>query len=144
MSSVAQTLVMLSLLGHFALVVTLYVALTVERMRAVRSGEAKLGDFVRATGDPRRAARIQRNLANQFEAPLFAYFAAAYLLSVGALMWIDAIAAMLFLVGRVIHTLVQTMGDNVRLRGQVFVINFTGILMLMAHVAWDTVQRALS
>ena len=69
----AERLFLLAFVGHFALVVGLYVLLTVQRMGAVRAGQAKVGDFVRATGDPAASARVQRNLANQFEAPLFAY-----------------------------------------------------------------------
>ena len=54
---------------------------------------------------------------------------------------IDVVAAWIFLLGRLFHTGVQTLTDNVRLRGQVFIINFTGILMLMAHVAWHVVME---
>ena len=40
----------------------------------------------------------------------------------------------LFFAGRVIHTLVQTLTDNVRLRGQVFLINFAGVVVLAGHL----------
>ena len=50
----------------------------------------------------------------------------------GVLVW-DVAAAWIFLVGRVIHTAVQCTGDNVALRGQVFTINFLGVLWLMSH-----------
>jgi hypothetical protein len=123
------------LLGHFALVLALYAALTVARASAVRRGQAAYGDFARADGDPPAAARIQRNLGNQFEAPLFAYFAALFLLWRGEVTGLDVAAAWVFLGGRVVHTLVQTLTDNVRLRGMVFTLNFVGVLALMAHVA---------
>jgi hypothetical protein len=120
---------------HFAVVVALYAALTAARAAAVRGGQAAFADFARAGGDPPGAARIQRNLTNQFEAPMFAYFAALFLLWRGEVNGFDIAAAWLFLAGRVIHTLVQTLTDNVRLRGLVFTVNFTGVLALMAHVA---------
>ena len=82
-----------------------------------------------------RSSRVQRNLSNQFEAPMFAYFAAAVLLAASAVQWWDVAAAWLFFAGRVVHTLVQTLTDNVALRGQVFVINFLGVAVLMGHVA---------
>ena len=129
-------LFLLPCLGHFALVCGLYVWLTIVRQRAVRAGEARLSDFVRADADPARAKRIQRNLSNQFELPLFAYFAAALLISWKAVGWVDVAATWLFLVGRIAHTGVQTLSDNVALRGQVFVANFLAVAMLMAHVAW--------
>jgi len=45
----------------------------------------------------------------------------------------DVAAAWVFLIGRLLHTAVQCLGDNVALRGQVFTINFLGLLWLMAH-----------
>jgi hypothetical protein len=125
----------LAFVGHFALVAVLYVWLTIERARAVQQGEVDLGRFAHANGDPERSRRVARNLSNQFEAPLFAYFAGAILITTGHAGWIDVAATVLFLFGRVVHTLVQTLTDNVALRGQVFVINFVGICALMAHVA---------
>ena len=41
----------------------------------------------------------------------------------------------MFVVGRVAHTLVQTLTDNVPLRGQVFTINFLAVAALTAHIA---------
>lgn len=121
---------------HFGLVLTLYAALTVARAAAVRQGAAAYADFARADGDPPAAARIARNLSNQFEAPLFAYFAALFLAWRGEVTLVDVAAAWLFLAGRAVHTLVQTLTDNVRLRGLVFTINFVGVLILMGHAAW--------
>ncbi|HEY8615275.1 MAPEG family protein [Phenylobacterium sp.] len=119
---------------HFALVLALYAGLTAARALAVRGGEAAYNDFARADGDPPAAARIARNLGNQFEAPLFAYFAALFLLWRGEVNAFDVGAAWLFFAGRLVHTLVQTLTDNVRLRGMVFTLNFLGIVGLMSHV----------
>ncbi len=131
----AERLFLLAFLGHFALVVALYVLLTALRMGAVRAGRAKVGDFVRAAADPPASARVQRNLANQFEAPMFAYFAAAVLLWAGAVGPFDIAAAWLFLAGRILQTAVQVLGDNVALRGQVYTISFLAVVALMGHVA---------
>ncbi len=131
-----ERLFLLAFLGHFALVVALYALLTYQRMKAVRAGKAAVGDFVRSSGDPPAAARVRRNLANQFEAPMFAYFAAAVLLWAGAVGAFDVAAAWIFLAGRIIHTGVQTMTDDVALRGRVYAISFLAALALMGHVAW--------
>jgi hypothetical protein len=125
---------LIPLLGHFALVVFLFAWLSMLRLQAVARNEAKIEDFARANSDPRAAARVQRNLSNQFEAPIFVYFAASILVALGAVTWFDCLAAWVFLIGRILHTLVQTLTDNVKLRGQVFVINFLGVLALMGHV----------
>jgi hypothetical protein len=49
-----------------------------------------------------------------------------------------------FVAGRLIHTFVQTLTDNVVLRGRVFLINFLAVVVLAGHVAllaWDGVGR---
>ena len=129
----AATQLLLPLFLHFGLVVGLYAALTWARLVAVRRGEAGKNDFARADGDPPVSARIQRNLANQFEAPTFAWIAALLLILTAQVSAWDVAAAWAFLLGRLIHTAVQCGGDNVALRGQVFTINFLGLLWLMAH-----------
>ena len=129
----AATQLLLPLFLHFGLVVGLYAALTWARLVAVRRGEASKNDFARGDGDPPVSARIQRNLASQFEAPVFVWIAALVLIFAhGVTIW-DAVAAWVFLIGRLIHTAVQCSGDNVALRGQVFTINFLALLWLMAH-----------
>jgi hypothetical protein len=80
-------------------------------------------------------ARITRNLANQFELPVIFYALIVTLLALGRITWIDIAAAWLFVAGRVIHTLVQTLTDNVPLRGRVFLINFVAVIVLAGHVA---------
>jgi hypothetical protein len=124
---------------HFGLIVGLYVVLTWTRLIVVKRGQATKADFARADGDPRLSARIQRNLANQFEAPVFAWIGFGLLILTGQINTLDVAAAWLFLIGRVIHSAVQCTGDNVALRGQVFTLNFVAILWLMAHAAWVVV-----
>ena len=131
MSPTAQLLLPLFL--HFGLVVGLYAALTWARLVAVRRGDAARGDFARADGDPPMSARLQRNLANQFEAPMFVWIAALVLILTAHVTIWDVAAAWVFLAGRLVHTAVQCSGDNVALRGQVFTINFLALLWLMGH-----------
>jgi hypothetical protein len=112
----------------------LYVWLTVARQRAVKAGEVKYGDFARHE-EPHHVARITYNLANQFELPVIFYAAVVLLIATNNVMTVDIIAAWIFVAGRVIHSLVQCLTDNVRLRGQVFLINFAGVAILVGHLA---------
>jgi len=112
----------------------LYTWLTVARQRAVKAGEVKYDDFARHD-EPHHVARIAYNLANQFELPVIFYAVVVLLVATGNVTMIDIIAAWVFVAGRVIHTLVQTLTDNVPLRGQVFLINFAGVAVLVGHVA---------
>ena len=111
----------------------LYVWLTVARTRAIKNGEAAYSGFARGE-EPHDVARITRNLANQFELPVIFYAVVVLLIATKNATTIDVFAAWVFVVGRVIHTLVQTLTDNVRLRGQVFLINFAGVVVLVGHL----------
>jgi hypothetical protein len=130
------------MLAHIGWVFLLYTWLTVARMRAVRAGEVVFGDFARGE-EPHHIARITRNLANQFELPVIFYATVVLLIALNKVTTIDLIAAWVFIAGRVIHTLVQTLTDNVPLRGQVFLINFAGVAVLVAHVALIALQGAM-
>jgi hypothetical protein len=123
------------MLAHIGWVSMLYVWLTVARQRAVRSGQIESSCFVLGRDEPVEVARITRNLANQFELPLIFYALVVLLVALGQVTLFDVIAAWLFVAGRVAHTLVQTLTDNVPLRGQVFTINFLAVVALAAHVA---------
>jgi len=123
------------MLAHIALVFVLYAWLTVVRVRAVRRGEIEYACFVTGREEPLAIARITRNLGNQFELPAIFYALVVLLVALGRVTVIDVVAAWVFVAGRVIHTLVQTLTDNVSLRGQVFLINFFGVAVLAAHAA---------
>jgi len=129
------TSILWPMLAHIGWVSMLYVWLTVARQRAVRSGQIESSCFVLGRDEPLEVARITRNLANQFELPLIFYALVVLLVALDQVTLFDVIAAWVFVAGRVAHTLVQTLTDNVALRGQVFTINFLAVVALAAHVA---------
>lgn len=126
---------LLPFFAHFAMVVGLYCWLTIERVGAVIRRQTQFSDYVGLGGDPERAMRVSRNLSNQFELPIWGLFAALFLFSQNAIGPIDIGLAWLFLGGRILHTLVQTLTRNVPLRGVVFALNFVAVMGLMARAA---------
>jgi hypothetical protein len=122
------------MLAHIGWIFLLYVWLTVARQRAVKRGEVAYGDFARHE-EPHHVARIAYNLANQFELPVIFYAVVVMLVALDKVTAVDVIAAWVFVAGRVVHSLVQCLTDNVPLRGQVFLINFAGVAVLVGHVA---------
>ena len=114
----------------------LYAWLTVARLRAVRGGGTAWSAFVLGREEPLEVARITRNLANQFEAPLIFYAFGVLLVATDQVVWIDVWAGWIFVLGRVVHTGVQTLTNDVPLRGRVFMINFLALIVLVTHVAW--------
>ena len=129
------------MLAHIGWVFVLYAWLTVARQRAVKAGEVKYGDFARHE-EPHHVARIAYNLANQFELPVIFYAVVVLLIATSNVTTIDLIAAWVFVAGRVIHTLVQCLTDNVPLRGQVFLINVAGVAVLVGHLALIALRTA--
>jgi hypothetical protein len=139
-----MTSILWPMLAHIGWVCLLYAWLTVARMRAVARGEIERSCFVLGRDEPLEVARITRNLANQFEWPMAFYAITVLLVALGKVTLVDLVAAWVFVLGRIIHTLVQTLTDNVPLRGQVFMINFLAVLVLAAHVAllaWEGAGR---
>ena len=116
----------LPMFAHVAWVAILYAALTAARAPAVWGiGRRQDGSNPWSVYEP----RIGANLRNQFEWPVF-FYAVSLLLLVDpsaihrAHVWL----AWVFVVGRVLHSGVQILTPNVRLRGIVFTINFVAVL----------------
>jgi hypothetical protein len=124
------------MLAQMGWTMMLYAWLTVARKRAVDRGEVDYSAFLLGREEPLVPARIARNLANQFELPVIFYALVILLLTLKQVTLTDLIAAWIFVAGRVIHSLVQTLTDNVPLRGKVFMINFLAVIVLAGHVAW--------
>jgi hypothetical protein len=132
------------MLAQIGLTFFLYAWLTFARTKAVENGETTSACFVLGRDEPLHVARITRNLANQFELPIIFYALVVVLLVLGRVTWIDIAAARIFVAGRLIHTCVQTLTDNVPLRGRVFLINFLAVVVLAGHVAllaWEGAGR---
>ena len=113
----------------------LYAWLTLARLRAVWRGEVDYGCFVLGREEPREVARITRNLANQWELPALFYALVVLLVATNRVTTTDVVAAWAFFVGRVVHSVVQTLTDDVVLRGRVFMINCLAATVLVGHVA---------
>ena len=135
-----EQLAILPFVLHFALVVFLYAWLTFLRQKSVMKKEVAISDYVNANADGETSKRVSRNLANQFEIPIFAYLAIAVLALESEIQIWDIVAAWVFFLGRLLHTFVQTMTKNVPLRGQVFTINFVGVLWLVGHMFWALIN----
>ena len=130
------------ILAHVGWVFLLYAWLTYARTVAVKRGEVDYSSFEFNREEPAAVARIRLNLANQFELPVIFYALVVLLIALGKVTVVDVVAAWVFVAGRVIHTLVQTLTDNVPLRGQVFTINFLAVVVLAGHAAWLALEGA--
>jgi hypothetical protein len=122
--------------AHVALAAFLYALLTVARAPAVWGfGRRADGSNPWADMEP----RISANLSNQFEWPLFFHVACLLLLQLqpGT---VALVLAWIFIAGRVLHSAVQILTRNVRLRGVVFTVNFLAVLGLWLLVVLATAK----
>ena len=117
----------LPMTSHVALAALLYVLLTVARAPKIWGiGQRPDGSNPWATVEP----RISANLSNQFEWPLFFHVACLLLMIDATLPPAAMVLAWVFIAGRLLHSGVQVLTTNVRLRGLVFAVNFLAVLGL--------------
>ena len=113
---------------HILLCALLYVFLTLTRAPSVWGiGKNKDGSNPFADIQP----KVSANLSNQFEWPLFFRVVCALLIALSEpISNSQVFLAWVFVIGRVLHSLVQIFTDNIRLRGLVFTINFVAVLSM--------------
>ena len=113
---------------HIFLCALLYVFLTLARAPSVWGvGKNKDGSNPFADIQP----KVSANLSNQFEWPLFFRVVCALLIALSEPISNSQVSlAWVFVIGRVLHSLVQIFTDNIRLRGLVFTINFVAVLAM--------------
>jgi hypothetical protein len=113
---------------HFVWCALLYALLTIARAPVVWGvGQRKDGSNPFNNIQP----KISANLSNQFEWPLFFYIVCVLLIAMDEP--IDSVQiylAWVFVIGRVLHSIVQIFTDNIRLRGMVFTVNFVAVLAM--------------
>ncbi|QAU34666.1 MAPEG family protein [Janthinobacterium sp. 17J80-10] len=123
--------------AHVTLAAFLYVLLTVARAPAIW-GVGRLADGSNPFVHIER--RISANLSNQFEWPLF-FYAACLILIQTPTHDIALLLAWIFVIGRVIHSAIQILTADVRLRGIVFTINFLAVLGLWAIIVINSLKH---
>ena len=122
----------LPMAAHVALTAFLYVLLTVARAPAIWGiGRRPDGTNPWAAAEP----RISANLSNQFEWPLV-FHIACVILQLTHASPVAVALAWTFVAGRLLHSGVQILTRNVRLRGIVFTLNFLAALALWLLIVW--------
>ena len=119
------------MLAHVGWTVMLYAALTLVRAPAVW-GVGVRADGVNPWADVE--PRVSANLTNQFEWPLFFYVVCLLLIHGEAPDTVQLWLAWVFVGGRVLHSAVQILTTNVRLRGIVFTINFVAVIAMWVRM----------
>jgi hypothetical protein len=120
-----NTLLIYPMVAHVAWTAVLYALLTVARAPSIW-GLGRRRDGSNPWSAVER--RLSANLSSQFEWPLFFYAACLLLIELRATDSVQVGLAWTFVTGRVVHSLIQVLTTNIRLRGIVFTINFLAVI----------------
>lgn len=113
--------------AHVGLAALLYALLTMARAPKVWGiGKRADGSNPYSTIEPRLSA----NLSNQFEWSLFFHVACLLIIQIQRVSFAAVALAWVFVAGRVMHSCIQILTSNVRLRGLVFTLNFAAVIAL--------------
>lgn len=122
-----------AMLIHVCWVSFLYFVLTVLRAPVAWGLDFKSGAI---TSLRSYEPKVGANLSNQFEWPLVFYTSAVLAVSFSIEDVIFNTLAWCFIAGRIVHSAIHILTDNVRLRGAVFSINFVAAFLMWIRLYW--------
>lgn len=130
MDATSPDWILVPLFGHLVLVFILFAVVSLKRLQATNAEDVSIADLAHTGREPELSRRWARNLDNQFQVPLLFYALVALLYATHSITYLQIALAWVFLFGRIVHTVVQTSGDNVTLRGRIFTINFLALAFM--------------
>ena len=116
---------------HVCWVFLLYVLLTILRAPSAWSVDTQSGLIEKYK---RYEPKVSSNLSNQFEWPLLFYAGGVLSISIGVTDSIIVACALLFMCGRIVHSVVHILTDNIRLRGAIFTVNFLAVFLMWVRL----------
>ena len=116
---------------HVCWVFILYVILPILRAPSAWSLDTQSGIIRKlAHYEP----KVSANLSNQFEWPLLFYAGCILSISMGISDSVINVCALVFILGRVGHSAVHILTDNIRLRGAIFTVNFLAVVLMWVRL----------
>jgi len=128
-----QTAVFWPLLAQVLLVYIVYGVMGRRRFVAVKSGEAKVGQFKTRSAEPASSVTVAANLCNQFELPVLFYVLCLTLHVTNGVNYLTLTLAWIFVLTRYFHAWVHLTSNNLRLRSRSF---FAGAVVLALAWIW--------
>jgi len=128
-----QTAIFWPLLAQVLLVYIVYVVMGRRRFVAVKSGEAKVGQFKTRSTEPASSVTVAANLCNQFELPVLFYVLCLTLHVTNGVNYLTLALMWIFVLTRYFHAWVHLTSNNLRLRSRSF---FAGAVVLALAWIW--------
>jgi hypothetical protein len=128
-----QTTIFWPVLAHVLLIYLVYGVLGRRRYGAVRSGEAKAGQFKVRSTEPASSITVAANLTNQFELPVLFYVLCLTLHLTNGVNYLTLALMWIFVASRYFHAWIHLTSNNLLLRSRSF---FVGAVILLLGWIW--------
>ncbi|PDQ20616.1 hypothetical protein CN311_13300 [Mesorhizobium sanjuanii] len=128
-----QTVIFWPVLAQVLLVYIVYLVIGRRRYGAVRSGEAKAGQFKTRSTEPASSVTVANNLSNQFELPVLFYVLCLALHQTNGVNYLTLALMWVFVASRYAHAWVHLTTNNLRFRSRIF---FFGAVVLLLAWIW--------
>jgi len=123
-----QTAIFWPMLAHVLLVFIVYIVLGQRRGGALKTGEARVGQFKGRLDEPESSITAANNIMNQFEAPVLFHTVCIALFVTAGASYLTVTIAWLFALLRYAHSYVHLTTNKIRWRNMTFRV---GLLMLL-------------
>jgi hypothetical protein len=127
-----QTTIFWPMLVQVLLVYIVYGILARRRYAAVKSGEAKVGQFKVRSSEPASSVTVAGNLVNQFELPVLFYILCLTLHITNGVNYLTLALMWIFVASRYFHAWVHLTSNNLLLRNRSFVVG--AVILLLAWI----------
>lgn len=132
----------LPVLLQIFLTLTIYCALVLAKIRAVRAGEVDAARrALHNDAWPEYVQKISNSIRNQFELPVLFYVLTFALVELNAVGIIAIVVAWAFVLSRLIHAWIHTGPNIVLMRRNVFLLGVLAIFALSALLLYEVVAR---
>ncbi|TPN38787.1 hypothetical protein FKO01_05570 [Mesorhizobium sp. B2-3-3] len=128
-----QTAIFWPMLAHVLLIYIVYAVLGRRRYFAVRSGEAKAGQYKARSTEPASSVTVASNLINQFELPVLFYVLCLALHLTNGVNYLTLALMWIFVLTRYVHAWIHLTSNSLRLRNRSFVL---GAVVLLLGWIW--------
>ena len=128
-----QTTIFWPLLAHVLLIYIVYGVMGRRRYFAVKSGEAKVGQYKVRSTEPSSSVTVANNLINQFELPVLFYVLCLSLHLTNGVNYLTLALMWIFVASRYFHAWVHLTSNNLLLRSRSF---FLGAVILLLACIW--------
>lgn len=129
-----EKLLVLAMAAQVLLTLVILVLMGRERVPRVMSGEIDVNDIaVERTAYPLKARLLSNSFDNQFQLPILFFVAALVALHLGAVSWLEALLAWLFVALRIVHAAIHVTSNHVLRR---FTAYSAGLAVLAILWLW--------